>query len=362
MRRIVWLVFVLAISMIPVQAQDTQQTLETVVGRFTEPDGPAVVVQVTIPDDVWTISVGLADGERPTAPEDRFRIGSMSKTFVAVVALLLAEEGVFSLDDPARNWLPEDVIENIANADAVTIRQLLAMRSGIDDYLGTDGFWAAVQQDPAHEWTPAEALTYAYGLPPLFIPDETFAYSNSNYLLLQLILEAASGVDLHTLIRDRILDPLDLDNTYTQIHETLPGGFVNGYLDIDDDGMADDVTEINDGAGMGDGALVSNAFDLTAFYRALLHDQTLLGAASMAELLNFAADVDLGDLSGGYSLGLAVWETPWGPAWGHSGGVLGFLSIGVYLPEHETFIIVLSASFDFGPEELALALAQALFD
>ncbi|MBL8166035.1 MAG: beta-lactamase family protein [Anaerolineae bacterium] len=353
MVRIVITIALLAVSLIGVQAQDdTQAALDAALRDFNT-DDTALVVQVSTPDGDWTATSGLADGERPTEPDDRFRIGSMSKTFVAVTALMLAEEGVFALDDAARDWLPDELVEQIANLDSVSIRQLLAMRSGIPDYLGMT-FWLAVQQDPTHEWTVNEALAYIHDQPALFEPDAQFSYSNSNYLLLQLILESATGQPLHTLVRERILDPLEMANTYTQISETLPGEFVNGYLDIDGDGKLDDVTDINDGAGMGDGALISTVGDLTTFYRALLQERSLLNEESMAELLSFQD----ADIEGRYSLGLAQWESDFGEALGHNGGVVGFVSAGVYLPEHQTIIIVLSGNMTHLPDELANTIAE----
>jgi D-alanyl-D-alanine carboxypeptidase len=247
-------------------------------------------------------------------------------------------------------------VERIANADVVTVRQLLGMRSGIDDYLAQPAFFDRVLAEPDHVWTAEEALTYAYDLPALFAPDEEFNYSNSNYLLAQLVLEDAAGLPLHTLMRERILDPLGMDDTYTQISETLDGGFVDSLFDFDGDGILDNLSLINDGAGLGDGALVSTAADLTTFYKALLQDQTLLPEAAMETLLDFA-DTGEGD---SYSLGLTRLETPWGDAWGHSGGVVGFASVGAYLPELDTTVIVLSTSPNFDPTDLALDAVELL--
>lgn len=352
MRRIIPFLILMMTFIIPLSAQDIQTDLDDLLAEYADPDGPALAVRVTTPDGTWTATTGLADGSRPTVADDRFRIASMSKTYVATVTLMLVEEGVFALDDLASDWLPDDVVASIANADSVTIRQLLAMRSGIDDYLETDEFWSALEENPTYTWTAEEALAYAYGLPALFAPDEAYYYSNSNYLMLQLILENASGMTLAELMREKILDPLGLENTYTQVFETHPEGFVNGYEDIDGDGILDDVTNINDGAGLGDGGLVSNTADITTFYQALLQDRTLLGDAMMTELLTFSDD----DEGGGYSLGLAEWDTEFGTAWGHSGAVLGFFSIGVYLPADEMIIVVLSAGGDVYLDELAEAI------
>ncbi len=338
MRRLLLLFVMVFAIIIPLSAQDE---LNDILREYADDDGPALAVQLTTPDGTWTPTIGLTDGSRQTVPDDRFRIASMSKTYVAVVTLMLVEDGVFGLDDLASDWLPADIVEAIANADVVTIRQLLAMRSGIPDYLDLD-FWDAILEDLTYEWTAPEALAFAYGEPALFEPDAEFYYSNTNYVLMQLVLEQASGMTLAQLLRERILDPLGLENTYTQMFETHPSGFVNGYEDIDGDGELDDVTDINDGAGLGDGGLVSNTADITAFYKALLQDQTLLGEEMMAELLNFSeADED-----GDYSLGLAQWETDYGTAWGHSGGVLGFSSLGVYLPDEEIIVIALSGNVE----------------
>ncbi len=356
MRFILSVILIVLVGVMPLSAQDDQQVLDEVLQEFGDENGPALIIQVTTPDGIWSAATGLADGSRVATPEDRFRIGSMSKTFVATVALMLAEDGLFELDDPASDWLPDDILDSIVNTDEVTIRQLLAMRSGIPDYLETDEFWSALEDDPAHIWTAAEALTYAYDLPALFAPDEEFYYSNTNYLLLQVIFEGASGKGLHTLIRERILDPLNLSDTYTQISETLPGEFVDGYEDFDEDGVAENVTDLNDGAGLADGGLISNVADLTTFYKALLQDQTLLSAESMAELLDFTDDGE----EGGYSLGLSSSETDFGAAWGHSGGVVGFVSTGVYLPEEDVIIIALSASVDTDLDALADAVLDAM--
>lgn len=339
------------------RAQDVQAELEAALTDLAADDGAAVVVQVSTPQGAFAAAAGLADESRPAQTADRFRIGSMSKTFVAALALMLAEDGLFALDDPARQWLPQEVTDRIANADRVTLQQLLAMRSGIDDYLDTEAFWETVSSDPAHRWTAAEALTYAYDLDPLFAPGEDYAYSNTNYLLMQLVIEKASGRPLHQLLRERILDPLNLRDTYTQMDESLPGGFVEGYEDFDGDGEAEAVNAINDGAGLADGGLVSTAADLTAFYRALLLDQTLLSAASQQELLDFQpAEGE------GYSLGLGEWETDYGPAHGHSGAVLGFVSNGFYLPDQQTIVIVLAADADFDIDTLSMTAVAAVLE
>lgn len=355
--RYFWLVLgILLLSVSVLLAQDVQTTIEDVLAEYAEEDGPAVAVQLTTPEGTWVVTSGLVDGSRPTVADDRFRIGSMSKTYVAVVALMLVEDGIFDLDDIAAEWLPDEIVENIANADVVTIRQLLSMRSGIEDYLAEDAFWEAVADDPSHEWTAAEAVQYAYDLPALFAPNAEFYYSNTNYLLLQLVMENATGTPLHQLIRQRLIEPLGLSNTYTQVSESMPGGFVDGWGYFNDD--LENLTDVNDGAGLADGGIISTVGDVTAFYQALLQEQSLLDDAMMSELLNFVDDGE----GAAYSLGLNLGESDIGPVWGHTGSVLGFMSAGSYLPEEDVTIIVLSATEDIDPEEVAEAILEAVLD
>ncbi len=305
----------------------------------------AAVLEIATPDDRRAVAQGVVDmhtKSRAVVPRDRFRIASTSKLFVAVVALQVAEEGKLALDELAKKWLPDEVVENLANADKVTVRQLLQMRSGVPEYLGDD-FMAAVWEEPERTtpYTPTEALAYAYGKRAKFKPGANFMYCNSNYLLVQLVLEQVEKRPLHQLVRDRILNPLGLTNTYTQTHESLPGGFVHGYSDFpDDDALNYDVTAVNDGAGLGDGALVSNTADLIRFYQALFRERTLLQEKSLAALLDFQ---ETGEEEEGYGLGIYSYETEWGTAYTHDGSVPGFVSLALYLPDYELTMAILCA-------------------
>lgn len=309
-------------------------------------ENTAAVLEIATPDDRWAVAQGVVDSQKKSqavTPQDRFRIASTSKLFVAVVALQLVEAGKLELDALAKEWLPDEVVENLANADEVTVRQLLQMRSGVPDYLGDD-FMVAVWEDPKRTavYTPIEALAYAYGKRAKFKPGAKFLYTNSNYLLVQLVLEKVGKRPLHRLVRDRILDPLALTNTYTQLHESLPGGFVHGYSDFpDDDALNYDVTAVNDGAGLGDGALVSNTADMIAFYQALFQEQTLLNEKSFVELLDFQETGEEEDE--GYGLGIYSYETEWGTSYTHDGSVLGFVSLALYLPDYELTMAILCA-------------------
>jgi CubicO group peptidase (beta-lactamase class C family) len=327
------LIGVCLLWLVGIHAQATD--LQALVDGWT--DGFAVSVRVTTPDDSFAAASGLVDvaGDEAAQPDSRFRIASMSKTFLAVVLLQLADEGVLALDDTAAKWLDAELIAQIENTDSATLYQMVTMTSGIAEYLNDD-FYDTVLTDPTRAWTAPTALEYAYGLPASFAPGEGFEYVNTNYLLLQLVIEAATGSPFHEVVRERILDPLGMNDTYTQGQEDLAGGFVHGYEDVDGDGNVEDVTAINDGWGLADGGLISTTGDLTRFYTALFVDQTLLSDEMFALL------TDGGDNE--YGTGLEVVESDYGLLYGHTGSVLGFSGMVFYAEDLEAIAVILYAA------------------
>ncbi len=337
--RYCFLILLFLLPMMTIHAQDDiQSQLDSFIAEIAPSDGPAVSARITIGDQTWAAAGGLVvtSQSEKAAPDDRFRIASMSKAWLAVVVMRLAEKGVLKLNDPVTKWLPTNLTGKIANADQATIRQLLTMTSGIPEYLN-DEFYAQVGQDTTHVWTAEEALTYAYKLPASFAPGEGFEYCNSNYVLLQLIVEAATQKPMYQLMRDQIFTPLKLENTYVQVQEK-GAPFVHGYEDFDGDGQTDDVTNYNDGAGLGDGALISNTADLTRFYQAVFAHHEILSEASVQEI------IDAGKNDNEYGIALEVSEGSHGLQLGHTGSVLGFSGAVYYLPDLDATVVILYGS------------------
>jgi D-alanyl-D-alanine carboxypeptidase len=333
------LVLLFVVPMMSIHAQDDiQSQLDSFIAEIAPADGPAVSARITMGDQTWAAAGGLVDTAKSEAavPDDRFRIASMSKTWLAVAVMQLAEKDALSLDDPVTKWLPDSLTSKIANADQATIRQLLTMTSGIPEYLNED-FYAQVGQDTTHVWTVEEALPYAYNLPASFAPGEGYEYCNTNYLLLQLIVEAAAKKPMHQVMREQIFTPLKLENTYVQVQEK-GSPFVHGYEDFDGDGQIDDVTDYNDGAGLGDGALVSNTADLTRFYQAVFAHHEILSEASAQEM------IDAGDNDNEYGVGLEVIDGDNGLQVGHTGSVLGYSGAVYYLPDLDATVVILYGS------------------
>jgi D-alanyl-D-alanine carboxypeptidase len=345
--RIVWLLILLCLGT-TVHAQiDVEDELRAFVEGIVPANGSAVSARITIGDDTWAAAAGLVDikDDEPASPDSRFRIASMSKTFVAVTVLQLVEEGVLDLDDTVIDWLDEDLVEDLANADEATLLQLLTMTAGIPEYLNDD-FFEAILEDPTYKWTASEVLRYAYYYDAYFDPGDGFEYINTNYILLQLVIEAATEQPLHEVVRERILDPLELADTYTQIQETLPGDFVHGYEDIEGDSALEDVTEYNDGAGLGDGALISTTADLTRFYQALFIDGELLSEESVEMM------IDVANEEYEYGIGLEVYDSEYGLVLGHTGGVLGFTGAVFYAPDLGAIVVILYGSDGLSEDDI----------
>src|SRR3954471_17142517 len=175
-------------------------------------------------------SVRLAGGydnlamRRPMRASDRFRVGSVTKTFVAAVVLQLVGEGRLALGDPVERWLPGVV----PGGAGITIRQLLNHTSGLYDY-ADDAFVTRILADRGRVWAPRDLIALGTRRPPLFAPGARLAYSSTGYIALGLIVEAATGRPLAAELRRRIFMPLRLRATSLDANPHIAGRHAHGY-------------------------------------------------------------------------------------------------------------------------------------
>jgi D-alanyl-D-alanine carboxypeptidase len=269
------------------------------------------------------------DPRLPMRPDARIRVGSITKTFVATAVLQLAGERRLSLDDSVERWLPGLV----PDGDGITLRQLLNHTSGIFNYTEEPGFIQAVLADPLREYTPRQLVAIATAHPPVFAPGTSWSYSNTNYIVLGLVVERVTHRAVSDVLRQRIIRPLHLRDTLLPVrYPDIPGHHARGYVPPSLSGELPppvgvpnqyvDVTRISPTAAGAAGALISNPRDLRTFYRALLSGR-LLRPAQQAEL---TATVEV-DPDFGYGLGIYTANTPCGRIWGHDGGIPGYNTI-----------------------------------
>lgn len=186
----------------------------------------AVLVRVTVGgEEVLTRAVGESMSGVPATTAMHFRNGAVAISYVATLLLRLVDQNKVSLDDKLAKWLPE-----VPNAEKVTLGQLAQMTSGYADYvLGNDEFDAAFLADPFRQWTPQQLLAFAVNKPLLYEPGTNWNYAHTNYVLLGLALEKATGRDMPGLLRDEVLTPLGLTNTANSFTPEIPPPVLHAF-------------------------------------------------------------------------------------------------------------------------------------
>lgn len=245
--------------------------------------------------------VATAGTRRPNADE-RFRIGSVTKTFTAAIVLQLAEEGQLRLGDTLERYLPGVVPQG----DEMTIRRLLNHRSGLANVTDYERWLERASRSPSTR--PVDVLRFAASQPLTFPPGSRWRYSNTNYIALGLVIEKATGHAYRQELEQRILEPLELDSTELPTTRLLP--------DLDDAGE-------NPNVPWAAGAIVSNARDLSRFFAAFLSGR-IVSDESLAEMKQTVV-VDPGATGDG--LGIFSTKLSCGRFWGHDGGILDYGTI-----------------------------------
>jgi D-alanyl-D-alanine carboxypeptidase len=260
-------------------------------------------------------------------PDHRFRIGSVTKSFVATVVLQLVAEGVLTLDDSVERWLPGLV----PNGSAITLRHLLNHTSGIYNFTDDPALVRALLRDPLAVHTPEQLVAIATRHRPLFSPGAAWSYSNTGYIVLGLVVEKATGTSLGDQLRARIVSPLGLTGTSLPAAPTLEAPFAHGYLLRGNGalptpgGRPVDVTVWSPSWAWAAGGVVSTARDIARFYHGLLGGE-LLAPAQLAAMRTTVAIPRTADE---YGLGLQEVSLPCGTSWGHGGAVPGYLTLAV---------------------------------
>jgi D-alanyl-D-alanine carboxypeptidase len=315
-------------------------------------DAPATVLGVAAADGAtWVGADGTPerDGHTPVTTDAPFRIASITKVFVAVVTLQLVEEGRLGLDDPASRYVAD------AAPWPVTIRQLLNHTSGVPDFSMADGFGKQLDASRDRRWTAAEVVALVAHKEPAFPAGTDYAYSNTDYVLLGEVIETVTGYGWASEVRRRILDPLELRDTYVAGFEPRRRPVIPGYFDVDNDGDFENVEigqswtslETSDGAA---GCIVSTAPDLLAFGNALFHGR-LLSAATMQAM---TAEGPFHPRFTNYGLGLEIARPDYRTTiWGHGGYLPGFRSSLWYVPSRDAVIVVLANDARAEPRDLA---------
>jgi len=296
----------------------------------------------------WQGTGGVSYAGQPITSDMKFGIASNTKLFVSTTMLMLSEDGIISLDDSLHKWLPTypDINSNI------TIRQLLNHTSGISDPIFVSPWMDTIMAHPTRVFTPVEVLSWVGA--PLFAPGTGWSYSNINYILAGMIAQSATGYHISEIIRDSILTPLNLNNTFYDVEESEIGTIAHRWWNNVD---FHDTSRVGvNSAGGPAGAIFSTSSDMTQWYHALFSGQ-LVNQASIAELATFGPT---SNPSYDYGLGLSRETTLGYTYWGHGGDIWGYKSKMIYDTCLGTVVCGLSNSFPSGMSAVTFLLYRVV--
>jgi D-alanyl-D-alanine carboxypeptidase len=314
---------------------------------------------------VWSGTAGYSDLFRrvPVDGDDRFCLGSITKTFVAVVIHQLAGEGKLDLDRSPADYLDGDIIGKIPNADKATLRHLLNHQSGIPTWEFQKDWIRKGRGDQmvlGHVWGKTETLEYCTSdlLPATNAPGARYRYSNTNYTILGLIIEKVTGNDAAAEIRRRILEPLELENTFLESFEEVPGGYVHhyhyatpayqkaagvhrGFSEVRP--LIVESTAANLSPEWTAGGMISSARDLVRYARAL-RDGELLSQEMQRAMFTYHPPSEGGRSGRQYMQGISRTEMSYKEhaSLGHGGGTLGFSARMMWFEGADVIVVMLT--------------------
>ena len=314
----------------PAKPTDTASTrvasLQKDVDALVSAGIPGAILLARDGNHTVRLTGGLGDigHKTPMNARNHFKIASLTKTYTATLVLQLVGEGKLRLSDSVERWLPGLV----PNGGKVTLRHLLNHVSGIPDYESDPRYLKPyLSGNLSYYWSPRKLVQMAVSHPPLFPPGVTkhTSYSNTNYVLLGLVVEAVTHHSIGSELARRIFRPLHLDTSSYPTKPGLPSPYAHGYMVVGKPPVTD-VTGLSPSLSPASGAIVSTADDVLDFYRALLSGR-LLPAHLLKAMMTTISEGPHVDIPGQrYGLGLELFPTSCGNALGHNGLIPGYMT------------------------------------
>ncbi|MCV7280491.1 beta-lactamase family protein [Mycolicibacterium flavescens] len=317
------------------QPRDLAAALDKVIAeRLAQMGAPGAIVSLSVPgevDYVKAFGVGDTASGMPMLVDNHTRIGSVTKTFTGTAVLQLVDEGRIRLDDPIARY-----VEGVPSGDVITLDMLGRMRSGLANYTDDTGFVERLYRESprgpvAFAMMPRELVEVALAKPLNFAPGSDYEYSNTNTVLLGMVVEKVSGVRLRQYLQDNIFGPLGLTQTSYPADGWLPGPYAHGYNKSPDEVIVE-TTLWNLSWADAAGKIVSNVYDMRAWAKALgsgallrpdTHAQRISGGSSVVPGVDYSFAIF--DVQG--------WR-------GHNGDIPGYATVAVYLPERDATLVV----------------------
>ncbi|MCI3270199.1 serine hydrolase domain-containing protein [Streptomyces cylindrosporus] len=312
---------------------------------------PGAVVGLWMPGKgCYVRASGVADkvSGRAMSPDVFLRIGSETKTFTVTALLELVDEHLIGLDDPI-SWY----VRGVPNGRHITLRHLAEMRSGLFPYTADPDFVHDLLSDPQRYFTPREALAYGFKHDNAFAPGTRFQYSNTNLVLLGLVVEKVSGQRLGDFLDERVLGPARLRHTLLPHGPEFPEPHPRGYTDQTLSGEVADSTDWNPSWAWAAGGMISDLHDLRRWAEIVATGKLLSPEAQAERLKTLPTGIP------GTGYGLGIFET--GGWIGHNGSIPGYETVTVYLPSRRaTLVIMINTDISSQGQEPSSILARAI--
>ena len=332
---------------------------------------PGISLLVNDNKGTWIGSTGKADIENNIAftPGTISKAASITKFFMSTLLFRMMEDsvntgiGYNAIHTKISHWLPSRIIDRLPNGDLVTLGECMNHETGIPDVIEQDDFYLAVLNDPNKKWQPEELLEFIYNKKPLFFPSDTAIYSNTNTILIKMVIEAATGKSHADLLKQYILIPLGLNHTYYQPYDELPNSTAQGYFDLYNNNTIVNVSNLVTGSGNGYGGLYSNVFDLFTFIKAVLVEKTFLSAKSLSIMQTYGKKDDPNYY--GYGIQKTFLDHGGDYGIGHKGRDLGYSANLFYFPNKgiiHVFFINYGTDADSGLKQVFFDFQDELVD
>ena len=313
-------------------------TYQSVIDSYIKKGIIGTSIYVKDNNGIWIGAGGKADilSNIDVDKGNQFMIASITKVFTATVLFSLVDNGILSIDDNISEWIPSSIANNIENANEATIADLLSHKSGIADYYTTK-FEIARYNTEHNYWVQEDILKYVYGKEASFPVGQKYSYSNTNFLLLGMIIENATNMTLKDAYDENIFLPLELENAYYDTgRDAASTSLISGYYNLYGNGFILSDFLYKDELSTGDGGIIINPQDLGRFFDELMQGN-LLSQASVMKMQDWF-DIEGKGKNG---VGLEYFESEHGISYGHTGGADSFTSVAHYYPNEDITVIIL---------------------
>jgi len=348
MKKLFILLFLLMIAGSQLSCQKNIRAFDKLMSSLFIEDGPGGVAIVVKDGTVlYRKAFGMADLELDVAmsPDNVFRIGSITKQFTACAILKLAEEGKLDLQDDITSFLGDYPTHGYH----ISIEHLLTHTSGIKSYTDMEDWTSEFRKK---DFAPPELVDFFKNQPMDFAPGEEFRYNNSAYFLLGYIVELVSGMSYADYVDSTFFTPLGMKNSYYGSTSRIIPRRASGYAREGEVYKNADFLSMTQPHGAG--ALIATVDDLYTWYSAVMHGKVIseesLNKATTSYILNSGKKT-------GYGYGWFLGNIQGSPSISHGGGINGYLTASMYLPEEDVFVAVFSNCTCNAPERTALKMA-----